>query len=466
MGGLDDKIRRFLDSRNELLKEVRQEVGADYHTKIAAPRQRLCTLEDKLADLKQQKTVAEDKVKRHWGIQATIQAAQDIIRREEAKIKAECDELNALEPRLQSVDSEIADLRKELYALKLKRMQDEEELLKQIREPGAVPAPPFREDTPSIIPGDDSQSGRGAEYLSPPPLTPQSRFEEGNTPPRRDLHHGDEAVGSDLATPRTTPITGGVLGVSRYHQFRKRSQGIYSDSDGSEEDGTLGEVQGSKRPRVSRTRDTAEDTTLKTSGRTIPFDDVFANGQPKLGATIIEYPPKPNRWLIPLCKDHTRCFDSLASAIDHLCQGEHEEKNCSYEKTHQILGVWVSDCTAEKAKRNNDAVSDPKNQSLQYRSPRTQKTTKEQQIHEPHRAEEEGGGGGEGEDDERPDDEDQWGRELERNDGSDPSYRRQRGPRQEITDQNISELIDEVLENSKFNVEWMSLRPAIEDIEG
>ncbi|KAM7187070.1 hypothetical protein V8F20_011138 [Naviculisporaceae sp. PSN 640] len=362
MDELRNKIRLFLDSRKSLLDDIREAVELDYQKKTDAPVERFGALLDEERALGRQKRAAEGRVKLHSKRRARIEKAKQIIHDEEAKTKAECDELEALESRIQDVDKELDDLISQMNALWDIRVKEEKELLDEIQQAGVLPAAECRKERPATFLDNDPKPARRAEQ----PPTPQSDPDEPNTQNNPD---SDPAAVSEFLDRLEAQLTKSRLTTQCVPEVQTlpqtaQSQDRNSESkkrkrvDNNDNDKTESNNEGSNKSKLSRTSAAGADIEVRASGRTIPYDEVFANGQPILNTTIVEFPSNSDRWFILWCQDHTRYFDSLIGAISHLRRRHHKKEHFKSitEEVRRML-VKVLDCTAEKAKINNDAVS-------------------------------------------------------------------------------------------------------------
>lgn len=91
------------------------------------------------------------------------------------------------------------------------------------------------------------------------------------------------------------------------------------------------------------------------SERTIDFDEVYQNGNPKYKHTIIEYPKESDKWYILRCDQHGVHFGArpLPGAIMHLNGKDHDQLPKDGALAIRQIGIRVQYCNAEKAKTNN-----------------------------------------------------------------------------------------------------------------
>lgn len=102
---------------------------------------------------------------------------------------------------------------------------------------------------------------------------------------------------------------------------------------------------------------------------TIPFDDVYQDGQAEIKYTIIECEHSlttdasvKGRWWILRCEEHVLHYafakrGNRSGPTRHLLQTHGEDSpDCETNRHIDVFGVLVLGCTAELAKKNNDDV--------------------------------------------------------------------------------------------------------------
>jgi hypothetical protein len=123
----------------------------------------------------------------------------------------------------------------------------------------------------------------------------------------------------------------------------------------------------SKARNLRRTRLSDGELSATTSGppkkkarneeRTIDFAEVYKDGDAKFKHAIIEHPKHSNKWYILRCDEHQVHFrnNAVLAAAKHLNGRNHGNLPRDWALAVSKLGIRVRDCTADMAKRNNEA---------------------------------------------------------------------------------------------------------------
>lgn len=96
---------------------------------------------------------------------------------------------------------------------------------------------------------------------------------------------------------------------------------------------------------------------LKPADRTIPFDEVYKDGNPEYKHIIIQFPDAGDFYILR-CDEHGVHFGEhpLRGAAKHLASAQHGRMSKEHSKAVETLGCLVADCTPERMEVNNKMV--------------------------------------------------------------------------------------------------------------
>ncbi|KAI1076861.1 hypothetical protein F5B20DRAFT_583812 [Whalleya microplaca] len=200
-------------------------------------------------------------------------------------------------------------------------------------------------------------NGQQVTVSSPPADTPRSHGPNDNSNLARDgprLQDSDQLLKPTKSSPSTVrhEEDDGWIRLMTRVQSNKRKIPSAEESD-------------SKRLRI----DTAVNhlrTPMATPPtenphmleKTVTFDEVYQNGKATHIDTIVEWPPRSDKWYILKCEQHDIRFSDrpIQGAAKHLNAKVHGVPDRNWNRAVEMLGHRVLNCTRELANMNNRAA--------------------------------------------------------------------------------------------------------------